>query len=139
RKSLASVDLPDTDGFLVTAVESLSAGLAERLGVARAMSMEPVVLFYDEPTTGLDPTNASQIQDLILATHEKPGPEGQARTTLIITHDKDLLNRLRPRTVMLHKGRVFFDGPFEDFQASRSPVIRPYFDLMPVLHSRPVQ
>jgi phospholipid/cholesterol/gamma-HCH transport system ATP-binding protein len=53
---------------------------------------------------------------------------------VIITHDKDLLYRLRPRVVMLHEGRVFFDGPFEVFEASDSPIIRPYFELMPVLH-----
>lgn len=53
---------------------------------------------------------------------------------MIITHDKDLLNRLEPRTVMLFEGQVFFDGPFCDFAKSTSTIIRPYFDLMPVLH-----
>lgn len=137
RTALRAVDLPDTDEFLETTVESLSGGMAKRLAVARALSMKPAVLFYDEPTTGLDPTSAAQIQDLILATHEAPGPAGGMRTTVIITHDKDLLNRLRPRTVMLHEGRVFFDGPFDAFKASMSRVIRPYFDLMPILHGRP--
>jgi phospholipid/cholesterol/gamma-HCH transport system ATP-binding protein len=58
------------------------------------------------------------------------------RTTVIITHDKDLLCRLRPRVVMLHEGKVSFDGSFEAFQASDSPIIRPYFELMPMLHQR---
>ena len=58
------------------------------------------------------------------------------RQTLIVTHDKDLLRRLQPRTIMLHEGGVFFDGPFADFEGSASPIIRPYFDLMPVLHGR---
>ena len=72
----------------------------------------------------------------MFATHFEREPDAPVRTTVIVTHDKDLLGRLRPRTVMLHEGRVFFDGPFDAFEASRSPIIRPYFDLMPVLHQR---
>jgi len=132
RRVLGAVSLDDRDAFLETDVNSLSGGMAKRLAVARALSMNPDAIFYDEPTTGLDPTSASQIQDLILATHEQNGQ--LERTTLIITHDKDLLGRLEPRTVMLHEGQVFFDGPFHDFAASASPIIRPYFDQMPVLH-----
>ena len=138
RKVLAAVALPAGDEFLATPTESLSGGMAKRLAVARALSMDPLVMFYDEPTTGLDPTSASQIQDLILATHRARTDAGKRRTTLIITHDKDLLNRLEPRTVMLHEGRVAFDGPFADFRHSASPIIRPYFDLMPVLNQRAV-
>ncbi len=132
RDVLSAVALDDSDAFLGTDVNSLSGGMAKRLAVARALSMSPEAIFYDEPTTGLDPTSAAQIQDLILANHERR--KASACTTIIITHDKDLLNRLAPRTVMLHEGRVFFDGSFDEFSASSSPTIRPYFDLMPVLH-----
>ena len=70
--------------------------------------MDPVVIFYDEPTTGLDPASASHVQDLIQSTHWQG--EAQGRTTVMITHDKDLLNRLRPRTIMLHDTRIYFDN-----------------------------
>lgn len=133
RRALVAVALPDGDDFLESPVEGLSGGMAKRLAIARALSMDPAVMYYDEPTTGLDPTSANQIQDLILDTH---GTAAAARTTVIITHDKDLLMRLEPRVVMLHDGRVFYDGPFRGFAASASPIIRPYFDLMPVLHGR---
>ena len=136
RRVLAAVDLPDTDDFMATDVNELSGGMAKRLAVARALAMDPEVLFYDEPTTGLDPTTASTMHDLIARTHLAPTRSGKHRTTLIVTHDKDLLQRLQPRTVMLHEGGVFFDGPFADFEGSASPIIRPYFDLMPVLHGR---
>ncbi len=136
RTVLASVGLPTDDGFLERDQSELSGGMAKRLAVARALSMDPVVVFYDEPTTGLDPSSAIQVHDLILDTHRQEGREGGPRTTLIITHDKDLLRRLRPRTVMLHDGGVFFDGRFERFEASDSTIIRPYFDLMPRLHAR---
>lgn len=136
RKVLAAVALPADDAFLAIPTESLSGGMAKRLAVARALSMDPIMMFYDEPTTGLDPTSASQIQDLILATHRARTESGRHRTTLIVTHDKDLLTRLEPRTVMLHQGKVAFDGPFADFKHSASGIIRPYFDLMPVLNQR---
>jgi phospholipid/cholesterol/gamma-HCH transport system ATP-binding protein len=136
RRVLAAVALPSDDAFLATPTESLSGGMAKRLAVARALAMEPAVMFYDEPTTGLDPTSASQIQDLILATHLGRTEGGAIRTTLIVTHDKDLLNRLQPRTVMLDQGRVAFDGPFAAFKASAELAVRPYFDLMPVLNQR---
>lgn len=135
RRVLAAVALPADEDFLDNDATSLSGGMAKRLAVARALSMSPKVLFYDEPTTGLDPTNATQIQDLVLQTHFNQDP-ASATTTIIITHDKDLLMRLQPRTVMLYEGKVGFDGPFTEFQASQSPIIRPYFELMPALQRR---
>ncbi|MDP6351867.1 MAG: ATP-binding cassette domain-containing protein [Alphaproteobacteria bacterium] len=134
---LAAVELPTDDAFLATDTASLSGGMAKRLAVARALSMDPIVIFYDEPTSGLDPTNAGRIQDLICAAHFEPASDRVSRTTVIITHDKDLLSRLQPRIVMLHDGGISFDGRFEDFAAANSPIIRPYFDLMPILHQRP--
>ncbi len=132
---LAAVHLPADDVFLDTPAEDLSGGMAKRLAVARALSMDPKVLFFDEPTTGLDPTSAAQIQDLVLASHfARAGAGGQPTTTVVVTHDKDLLKRLHPRSVMLHEGKVYFDGPFAEFEASTSPIIRPYFELMPALH-----
>lgn len=133
RRVLKAVLLPYDTDFLKTTIDSLSGGMAKRLAVARALSMDPVVMFFDEPTTGLDPTSAAQIHELILATHEIPLPDGKQRTTVIITHDIDLLKRLHPRTVMLHNGKVFFDGLFSKFEASKESIIRPYFDLMPVM------
>jgi phospholipid/cholesterol/gamma-HCH transport system ATP-binding protein len=55
---------------------------------------------------------------------------------VLVTHDKDLLYRLRPRVIMLHDGYVAFDGTYDSFQNSDLPVIRPYFELMPGLHQR---
>ena len=136
RRSLEAVSLPYDDEFLYMDHDQLSGGMAKRLAVARALAMEPVVLFYDEPTTGLDPISSAQIHDLIFDTHNHILADGVARTTIIITHDKDLLNRIQPRTIMLHEGKVFFDGQFDRFKKSRSKIIRPYFDLMPVLQKR---
>ena len=135
REVLAAVGLPFDADFLAERVDALSGGMAKRIAIARALAMDPRCMFFDEPTTGLDPVTAAQIQDLLLSTHVDD-KEGRARTTIVITHDKDLLCRLRPRVVMLHDGMVSFDGPFEAFEASTSPIIRPYFELMPVLQQR---
>ena len=134
---LDAVGLPSEPAFLAQASERLSGGMAKRLAVARALAMDPAVLFYDEPTTGLDPASAAQIHDLIQATQAQPtASDGRARTALIITHDKDLLARLEPRVVMLHDGRVLFDGDYDGFASARHPAIAPYFELMPTLHLR---
>ena len=126
----------DPDEVLSRQRGDLSGGMAKRVAVARALAMDPMLMFYDEPTTGLDPHHAVLIQDLIEQTHQTPTRSGGHRTTIIVTHDKDLLRRLRPRVVMLNEGVVFFNGSFDSFEASTSPIIRPYFDLMPGLHKR---
>jgi phospholipid/cholesterol/gamma-HCH transport system ATP-binding protein len=133
RAAVTAVGL-DADSILEKDRDELSGGMAKRVAVARALAMQPIHMFYDEPTTGLDPVHAAQIHDLICTTHHDHRANGVARTTLVITHDKDLLFRLRPRILMLHEGRVLFDGPYEKFEEADSPVIRPYFDVMPLLH-----
>jgi phospholipid/cholesterol/gamma-HCH transport system ATP-binding protein len=106
------------------------------VAIARALALDPILLFYDEPTTGLDPQVAEKIQDLIGSVHRGKAASGFARTTLIITHDKEMLFRLQPRVIMLDAGRIVFDGTYADFGRSDSPGIRPYFDLMPKLQQR---
>jgi phospholipid/cholesterol/gamma-HCH transport system ATP-binding protein len=122
---------PDKDINLTT--DQLSGGMAKRVAIARALALDPIQLFYDEPTTGLDPQVAETIQDLIGSVHRGRTASGAARTSLMITHDKEMLFRLQPRVVMLDAGRIVFDGTYEEFGRSDSPAIRPYFDLMPKL------
>ena len=133
--ALKSVGL-EPDQVLGLAREELSGGMAKRVAIARALALDPMLVFYDEPTTGLDPQHAEQIQDLIRQVHQRPPAGGSQRTTIVITHDAALLYRLKPRVVMLHEGKVFFDGPARAFESSVSPIIRPYLTLMPLLHQR---
>lgn len=116
--------------------DQLSGGMAKRVAIARALAVDPILLLYDEPTTGLDPRVSEEIQDLIEAVHHRQSASGFNRTSLLITHDKAMLDRLQPRIVMLDAGHIVFDGTYEAFQDSDSPVTRPYFDLMPKLHQR---
>ena len=139
-KALKDVGL-DPELVLHRSRDMLSGGMAKRVAVARALVMDPVLILYDEPTSGLDPEMCVQIHDLIKATHhtqpqiaaQRPGA---VRTTIVVTHDTELLRRLKPRVVMLHAGRVLFDGSFEAFTQSADPHIAPYLQQMHLLHQR---
>ncbi len=135
RASLAAVAL-DVDEVLPKQREQLSGGMAKRVAIARAIAVDPIVIFYDEPTTGLDPVVGAHVHDLIWATHNSPRADGIPRTTVIVTHDKDLLRRLRPRVIMLDMGQAVFDGPYDRFKASTVDAARLYLQAMPVLHAR---
>jgi len=126
----------DPDKDLDLTIDQLSGGMAKRVAIARAIAVDPILLLYDEPTTGLDPQIAAQIQDLIGSVHHRTTSSGLARTSLVITHDKDLLYRLEPRIIMLDAGRILFDGTYEAFHHSNLPVVQAYFELMPKLHQR---
>lgn len=135
RESLDSVGL-DFDAVAEKDRDDLSGGMAKRVAIARAVAMDPNVIFYDEPTTGLDPIFAAQIHQLLADTHRRPRSDGAERTTVFVTHDKDMLARLEPRVVMLHEGRVSFDGAYGEFKRSESDMIKPYLALMPLLNQR---
>ncbi len=131
REALAEVGLPPSPAMLKTRRDELSGGMRKRVAIARALALRPRAIAYDDPTAGLDPSRAGAIHELIWKAHQSLGAPGSRQTTLVITHDKDLLRRFEPRVVMLEEGRVFFDGPWSQFKASDSPNIRPYFDLTP--------
>lgn len=149
RKSLVAAAL-DVDDVMEKDRESLSGGMAKRVAIARAIAVDPLVLFYDEPTTGLDPVVAGHIHELIWNVHHlrvgglfsddrhRAGAQESRhrRTSVIVTHDKELLRRIRPRVLMLHEGKVCFDGPYERFGEDCEPA-RQYLQAMPVLHARP--
>ena len=139
-KALKDVGL-DPELVLHRSRDMLSGGMAKRVAVARALVMDPVLILYDEPTSGLDPEMCVQIHDLIKATHDTQPQiaaqrNGAVRTTIVVTHDTELLRRLKPRVVMLHAGRVLFDGAFEAFVQSDDPHIAPYLSQMHMLHQR---
>lgn len=136
RESLEACSL-DVDDVLYKDRDELSGGMAKRVAIARAIAIDPAVLFYDEPTTGLDPVVGASIQELIWEMHHRPRHNGEQRTTVIVTHDKELLRRLSPRIVMLHHGSVCYDGDYAHFGGGDCPPAREYLREMPVLHGRP--
>lgn len=135
RNSLRAAAL-DVDDVLNKERDSLSGGMAKRVAIARAIAVDPIVMFYDEPTTGLDPVTSNHIIELIWNLHHRARADGARRTTIIITHDRELLRRIGPRVVLLGPGQVVFDGAYEAFTKTSVPEAVDYLVHMPVLHSR---
>lgn len=84
----------------------LSGGMQKRVGLARAIAADPEVIFFDEPTTGLDPIMADVINDLIVKSVTFLGA-----TALTITHDMASARKIAHRIAMIHEGRIIWDGP----------------------------
>lgn len=135
RDSLQAVAL-DVDTVTSKQREALSGGMAKRVAIARAIAVDPIVTFFDEPTTGLDPVVSNHIIDLIWKGHHRPRADHSPRTTVIVTHDRELLRRVAPRVIMLGAGVVAFDGTYEQFTTSTVPAAVEYLTLMPTLHAR---
>ena len=91
----------------------LSGGMQKRVGLARAIAAEPEIIFFDEPTTGLDPIMADVINDLIVKCTKELGA-----TTLSITHDMASARKIADRIAMLYKGRLIWVGPAKDIDHS---------------------
>ena len=135
RTALASVAL-DVDDVLLKDRDNLSGGMAKRVAIARAIAIDPALVFYDEPTTGLDPVVGAHIHELIWTTHLATTSAGVPRTSILVTHDKELLRRVRPHVVMLHAGRVCISGTYNEFEGVPDGPPREYLRAMPILHAR---
>jgi phospholipid/cholesterol/gamma-HCH transport system ATP-binding protein len=97
---------------------SLSGGMKKRVGLARAMAIDPEFILYDEPTTGLDPIMADAINDLIRRLQET-----LSITSVSVTHDMKSAYRIADRIAMLHSGRIIYDGTPKDIQKCEDPVV----------------
>ena len=91
----------------------LSGGMKKRVGLARAIATTPEILFFDEPTTGLDPIMGDVINDLIAKSVRELGA-----TALSITHDMASARKIADRIAMLHGGRIIWQGPVADVDRS---------------------
>ena len=101
----------------------LSGGMRKRVGLARALAMNPKILLFDEPTTGLDPVMTSAINTLIRDVQHK----SQA-TSLVISHDIHGAFALADYMAMTFKGRIVFDGMPEDFKNTTDPLVRQFIE-----------
>ncbi len=101
----------------------LSGGMRKRVAVARAIALPPSILLYDEPTTGLDPTNVEKVTDLILALKSKLGV-----TSVVVTHDMPSALKVSDRLAMLHQGQVAAVGTPAEIQATHHSLIRDFME-----------
>ena len=99
----------------------LSGGMQKRVGLARAIAAEPQIIFFDEPTTGLDPIMAGVIDDLIREITAEMGA-----TALTITHDMGSVRAIADEVAMLHGGKIRWTGPVAELDASGDPYVEQF-------------
>ena len=117
---LSLTGLPPGTGLKMP--NQLSGGMLNRAALARAIALDPELLFHDEPTTGLDPTSSAGVDELILRTHALYG-----LTIVMITHDLDLLWAVSDRVAVLGEGRVLAVGSMDELSHHQHPIIQSYF------------
>ncbi len=100
----------------------LSGGMRKRAALARAMAMDPEILFCDEPGAGLDPVTAAEIDTLLLTLNRELGT-----TIVIVTHELLSIERLNGRLIMLDQGRVTFTGSVAEAERSSHPIVHSFF------------
>ena len=99
----------------------LSGGMKKRVGLARAIAMDPDIVFYDEPTAGLDPVVGAVIDKLILDLTKK-----LLITSVVVTHDMNSVFRIADRIAMLHKGRILQIGTPDEIKNSSNPIVQQF-------------
>ena len=118
QNSLVSVDMEGTEELMP---DELSGGMKKRIGIARAIAIKPAYLFYDEPTTGLDPVMTDSINRLILKFQDR-----EDVTTVIVTHELRTVYEVANRVLMLHNGKLQFDGEPNDLEKREDKIVRQF-------------
>ena len=119
QERLAEVDLPNVRHLMPN---ELSGGMKKRVGLARANINDPELIFFDDPTAGLDPVTSSKIFNLIRRTQAQ-----RNSTCLVISHDIDRMRPACDRYVLLLDGRVHFRGTESDAMRSQDPIVQEFF------------
>ena len=101
----------------------ISGGMQKRVGLARAIATKPEVIFFDEPTTGLDPIMADVINDLIISSVKKLGA-----AALTITHDMASARKIADKIAMLYQGKIIWQGTVEEMDKSDNPYVRQFIN-----------
>jgi phospholipid/cholesterol/gamma-HCH transport system ATP-binding protein len=119
HEALENVGLSDA---LNKMPSQLSGGMRKRISLARTIVVDPTIILYDEPTTGLDPATSDEISSLINDVQKK-----YKTSSLIITHDIECARNTANRVIMLHDGRVYKEGKLSEFEKSSDTLIRSFF------------
>ncbi|MGH8525036.1 MAG: ABC transporter ATP-binding protein [Gammaproteobacteria bacterium] len=118
-RNMAAVGLPPEVGDLSPA--ELSGGMKKRVGLARAIASEPEILFFDEPTTGLDPLMGDIINDLIVHCVEQTGA-----TAVTITHDMQSARKIADRIAMIFQGKIIWVGGVDEIDRTDEPHVKQF-------------
>lgn len=106
--------------------QEISGGMKKRAAVARALALDPEILVFDEPSAGLDPIVAAELDELILMLKQ-----AYQMTVIVVTHELPSAFRIADRIAMLHKGSFLAVGPREEIRESQDPLIRQFLDRIP--------
>ena len=116
---LENVGLPDVIDKMPS---ELSGGMRKRISLARTIIVDPMIMLYDEPTTGLDPVTSDEISFLINDIQKK-----YKTSSIIITHDIECARTVANRIIMLHEGKVYMEGSLADFEKSKDELVQSFF------------
>jgi phospholipid/cholesterol/gamma-HCH transport system ATP-binding protein len=120
NERLSMVGLADTQHKMPS---ELSGGMQKRVGLARALALNPDIVLYDEPTAGLDPITAATIAELIVKTRDELGV-----TSVLVTHDIQSIIRVASRIAMIHRGRIIASGSVEEMKQCEDATVRQFMD-----------
>jgi phospholipid/cholesterol/gamma-HCH transport system ATP-binding protein len=120
------LDMVGLSGFENYMPSELSGGMKKRAAFARAISMDPELLFCDEPSAGLDPIVGAGLDELIIKLKR-----ALKMTIVVVTHEMESMYKIADRVVMLFEGEVIFAGPPEEFRASEHPRVRQFVERRP--------
>jgi phospholipid/cholesterol/gamma-HCH transport system ATP-binding protein len=115
EEKLLMVGMEETRNFMPA---QLSGGMKKRVGLARALVLNPELILFDEPSAGLDPVVSSVIDELIISLTDKTGA-----TSIIVTHEMDSAFRIATRMAMLYQGKIIDEGRPDQFRQSDDPVV----------------
>ena len=118
KNKLAMVGL---DGFQKFYPSNLSGGQRKRVALARAIALNPEIILYDEPTTGLDPIRSDVINELVLKLQKELGV-----TSIVVTHDMTSAYKIADRIIMLHNGKIIADGDADHIRNHPHPVVQQF-------------
>jgi phospholipid/cholesterol/gamma-HCH transport system ATP-binding protein len=120
KEVLTNVGLPETENMMPS---ELSGGMKKRIAIARTLILNPKIMLYDEPTTGLDPITGKEISSLILKVQEK-----YRTSSIIISHDMACVKVVANKIVMLIDGMCYAVGTYDELKNSEDEKIKPFFE-----------
>jgi len=119
-EALENVNLTETSDMMPS---ELSGGMQKRIALARTMILKPQIILYDEPTTGLDPVTAREIDKLILKLQQK-----YHTSSIIISHDMNCVKNIADRVVLLYDGKCYAEGTYDQLSHSNDENIKQFFE-----------
>lgn len=128
KEALENVGLPDSIDKMPS---ELSGGMQKRISLARTIIVDPEIMLYDEPTTGLDPVSSHEISLLINEVQQK-----YKTSSIIITHDIECAKTVANRIIMLQEGKVYKEGVLSDFENSDDELVKSYFKSQNITNTK---